>query len=623
MSDFELRAKVTLLPLGTDYAIAREFTLSDTNYSIMIGRASKRGLKNRFADPENGWFDSRVMSRDHAELHMEPGKMVLNIDDLASTHGTWLNNNRLISGESTPLLSGDILRFGVDVERGEDVFPALVVRCKVDWSSEPKYVTPQIWSSRTRTDVRPRNTQNNEITASKDSFPASELKAASASRQTSTNTFCVPEDDSDVDEVIQIHESYKEPQDTHVDEVKTMISPALTSEAQDTSVLVNCQSGGLRKHFPPPYSVPPQFIIDQQQQCPSRTFTDEPPLNGEMSDYPRFGVKLDKDNWSSEVEKELKQAFDEQIEEGDSEFESESSESSSYGYNVENEFGEEELDNLLLGSSDLEEDSVAASSSGAEYEYASEAESASEASDASSDSDDASHGSSEESLGEENEKECIDPTLLTQYQLGAEEAVTTIPVFTRATLNPSSEPQPKSNDMKHHTSNLHGLQVRFPKCPINSLLNGAPSQISHQGDDVNARDLSTHTENLQIPGYAPYRDGPFSCDPVDKEIDVNEWKDRPKLSLKRKAFEMETQDAQLPELIVPPSEDLSLNTTQQSQVATAITSALSEIEPSSKRVKSSHSSNLGTYTATAVVSALLGGLGTIALLAALPAEYFQ
>ncbi|KAJ5647914.1 hypothetical protein N7490_004286 [Penicillium lividum] len=604
MSDLELRAKVTLLPLGTDYAIAREFTLSDTNYSILIGRASKRGLKNRFADPENGWFDSRVMSRDHAELHMMPGKMVLNIDDLASTHGTWLNNNRLISGESTPLLSGDILRFGVDVERGEDVFHALVVRCKVDWSREPK------------------NTQDTEITASKDSFPASELKAAPASRQTSTNTFCVPEDDSDVDEVVQTHESYKEPQGTHADEVNTMISPAPTSETQDTSVLLNCQSGGLRKHFPPPYSVPPQFIIDQQQQCPTRTFTDEPPLIGEMSDYPRFGVKLDKDNWSSEVEKELKQAFDEQCgEEDDSELESESSESSSYGYNVENDFGEEELDNLLLGGSDFEEDSVA-SSSGAEYEYASEVDSASEASDASNDSDEASHSSSEESLGEENEKECIDPTLLTQYQLGAVEAVTTIPVFTRATLNPSLE-QPKSNDMKHHTSNLHGLQVRFPKCPINSLLNGAPSQTLHQGDDLNARDLSTHTENLQLPGYAPYRDGPFSCDPVDKEIDVNEWKNQPKLSLKRKAFEMETQDAQLPELIVPPSQDLSLNTTQQSQVATAITSALSEIEPSSKRVKSSHSSNLGTYTATAVVSALLGGLGTIALLAALPAEYFQ
>ena len=92
---------------------------------------------------------------------------------------------------------------------------------------------------------------------------------------------------------------------------------------------------------------------------------------------------------------------------------------------------------------------------------------------------------------------------------------------------------------------------------------------------------------------------------------------------------METQDAQLPELIAQPSQEPSLNSIQQSQVTTAISSALSEVEalseaePPSKRVKSSHSSNLATYTATAVVSALLGGLGTIVLLAALPAEYFQ
>ena len=41
------------------------------------------------------------------------------IRDFGSTHGTWLNNAKLITGQITPLLSGDILQFGVDVDRGD------------------------------------------------------------------------------------------------------------------------------------------------------------------------------------------------------------------------------------------------------------------------------------------------------------------------------------------------------------------------------------------------------------------------------------------------------------------------------------------------------------------------
>ena len=41
------------------------------------------------------------------------------VRDFGSTHGTFLNNVKLITGETTPLLNGDILRFGVDVDRGD------------------------------------------------------------------------------------------------------------------------------------------------------------------------------------------------------------------------------------------------------------------------------------------------------------------------------------------------------------------------------------------------------------------------------------------------------------------------------------------------------------------------
>lgn len=57
---------------------------------------------------------------------------------------------------------------------------------------------------------------------------------------------------------------------------------------------------------------------------------------------------------------------------------------------------------------------------------------------------------------------------------------------------------------------------------------------------------------------------------------------------------------------------------------TLITKIEGEAERPPKRIKSSlENSSLVKYSATAVVSALLGGLGTIALLAALPADYFQ
>ena len=81
----------------------------------------------------------------------------LYIRDLCSSHGTWLNNLQLITEEKTLLVDGDTLRFGVDINHGDGkfsdmqysssffsetltrligVFPALSVRCEIDWSTE-------------------------------------------------------------------------------------------------------------------------------------------------------------------------------------------------------------------------------------------------------------------------------------------------------------------------------------------------------------------------------------------------------------------------------------------------------------------------------------------------------
>ena len=97
-------------------------------------------------------------------------------------------------------------------------------------------------------------------------------------------------------------------------------------------------------------------------------------------------------------------------------------------------------------------------------------------------------------------------------------------------------------------------------------------------------------------------------------------------SLKRKVSELWVQDAQPYKSSSFDSQGPGLKPISQSQIAAnAISSALSENEPPTKRIKPNYNqpSRLVSYTATAVVSALLGGLGTIALLAALPANYFQ
>lgn len=59
---------IVLTPDIDDDSPSRNFTL-DANSNVMpIGRASKRDQKGRTPAGDNGWFDSRVMSRDHAEI---------------------------------------------------------------------------------------------------------------------------------------------------------------------------------------------------------------------------------------------------------------------------------------------------------------------------------------------------------------------------------------------------------------------------------------------------------------------------------------------------------------------------------------------------------------------------
>ncbi|KAJ5520339.1 hypothetical protein N7463_000792 [Penicillium fimorum] len=165
------RVAVMLAPLFDDTHPLRTLTLTDNDITVAIGRASKRETRKRTPAAENAWFESRVMSRDHAFLNIPPNQNMVFISDCGSTHGTFLNDAKLVTDVDTPLFSGDIIRFGVDVDRGQEVFEAISVRCKVEWLNPQHMVIPR-----------------DGVAIRLDPSP-------------STNSFSVPEDDSDIEPV--------------------------------------------------------------------------------------------------------------------------------------------------------------------------------------------------------------------------------------------------------------------------------------------------------------------------------------------------------------------------------------------------------------------------------------
>jgi pSer/pThr/pTyr-binding forkhead associated (FHA) protein len=123
----------------------RIFTLSPDRLSILIGRASKSISKGLLGATDNAWFDSPVMSRDHAELVFNTEDKVypishptaisqanknqtITIQDIGSMHGTYLNTAELARKQPTVLRDGDNLVFGAEVRRGPETFPACAFR---------------------------------------------------------------------------------------------------------------------------------------------------------------------------------------------------------------------------------------------------------------------------------------------------------------------------------------------------------------------------------------------------------------------------------------------------------------------------------------------------------------
>ncbi|KAF8511977.1 hypothetical protein JB92DRAFT_2812906 [Gautieria morchelliformis] len=88
------------------------------NQRVKIGRQTNA---KTVPGERNGYFDSKVLSRQHAEVWEENGKIY--IKDVKSSNGTFINGERLspesVESEPFELKSDDIVEFGIDIV-GED-----------------------------------------------------------------------------------------------------------------------------------------------------------------------------------------------------------------------------------------------------------------------------------------------------------------------------------------------------------------------------------------------------------------------------------------------------------------------------------------------------------------------
>ncbi|KAJ6780193.1 hypothetical protein PWT90_04453 [Aphanocladium album] len=110
----------------------RRLLLSNQKSIVSIGRASKRSstLECR---PYNAWIDAPVMSREHAELKLDSQNQTVFIRDVGSLHGTYHNDTKLRQGQSQALSNGDLLKFGISINRGHDNFPQCTMKVGLEF----------------------------------------------------------------------------------------------------------------------------------------------------------------------------------------------------------------------------------------------------------------------------------------------------------------------------------------------------------------------------------------------------------------------------------------------------------------------------------------------------------
>nr|CAG8496272.1 3235_t:CDS:2 [Entrophospora candida]CAG8511167.1 8853_t:CDS:2 [Entrophospora candida] len=120
---------INLIPLTDSVDFSPKQLTFTPAQEIKIGRVSA-SRNQRDSRSDNGVFECDVMSREHAVLKEDGGKIT--IKDLKSTHGTFINSIRLGDGledsEWKILNHNDILAFGHNVRRNQLIYQHLSAR---------------------------------------------------------------------------------------------------------------------------------------------------------------------------------------------------------------------------------------------------------------------------------------------------------------------------------------------------------------------------------------------------------------------------------------------------------------------------------------------------------------
>jgi hypothetical protein len=117
----------------------RQITFTKDRDVVPVGRSSKIATKGFVAGTDNAWFDSPVMSRLHAQLGARMDDNKIEIKDVGSLHGTFLNGRkeRLPTHQWHELKDGDTITFGAPIWHSNEHF--LPIGVKVGLSSPDGY----------------------------------------------------------------------------------------------------------------------------------------------------------------------------------------------------------------------------------------------------------------------------------------------------------------------------------------------------------------------------------------------------------------------------------------------------------------------------------------------------
>ncbi|KAJ4155554.1 hypothetical protein LMH87_000793 [Akanthomyces muscarius] len=132
LAEGEVLVTLSCLAPSTLLFPQRRLLLSNQKSSIPIGRASKRSstLESRMY---NAWVDAPVMSRRHAELRFDSQGQKVLIQDVGSLHGTYHNDTKLQQGQAKALYHGDLLKFGIAIDRGNESFPQCTMKVGIEF----------------------------------------------------------------------------------------------------------------------------------------------------------------------------------------------------------------------------------------------------------------------------------------------------------------------------------------------------------------------------------------------------------------------------------------------------------------------------------------------------------